>query len=455
MRIVGGAAAASALPWPSLAQGGDAKKPNIIFILADDMGYGDVACYGRQDIRTPAIDRLAREGVRFTQSYASAPECTPTRAAFLTGRYPQRFGGLECAIGTGNVGRYDDAIRLRQTHDLGLSANEPSIARLLKEAGYATGLAGKWHLGYEDKFSPTRHGFDHAFYCLGGGMDYFHHTEQTGEHVLRLNGEPVRREGYFTDLVTDEAVAFIRQHQAHPFFLYVPYTAPHAPFQGPKDRRPQPLPEDAPAWDQAKAPPATYVAMNERMDEGIARILDALEGVGVAANTLVIFASDNGGTRSGRNAPFSGFKGSTFEGGIRVPAVARWPGRIPPGTVSEQACVTMDFTASIARIAGARLPAGSAFDGVDILQWVERRQPPQPRTLFWRLRRGGQTRSAVREGGLKYIVERQGSETRERLFDLEKDPAEQDDLCAARPADLARLRAALARWETEVRPVQP
>jgi N-acetylgalactosamine-6-sulfatase len=206
--------------------------------------------------------------------------------------------------------------------------------------------------------------------------------------------------------------------------------------------------------DQGKGPPGTYTAMIERMDEGIARILDALEGAGLASDTLVIFASDNGGTRSGRNAPFSGFKGSTYEGGIRVPAVARWPGRIAPGAVSEQVCVTMDFTASIARIGGARPPAGFAFDGIDILQLVERRQPVQPRTLFWRLRRGDQTRCAVRDGAMKLIVEKQGPQTRERLFNLESDPAEQNDLAAASPADLARLQAALAKWEAEVRPTR-
>jgi N-acetylgalactosamine-6-sulfatase len=452
MGAVGGVAAAGALARRSPAAQAEAKRPSIVFILADDLGYGDVACYGRPDVKTPAIDRLAREGIRFTQSYASAPECTPTRTALLTGRYPQRVGGLECAIGTGNVGRYDDAIRLRETHDLGLPADRPTIARLLKDAGYATGISGKWHLGYEDKFAPSLHGFDHAFYCLGGGMDYFYHTEPDGVNVLRLDGRPVRRDGYFTDLVTDDAVAFIRQHQAHPFFLYVAYTAPHAPYQGPKDRRDQPLAPDDPLMDQGKGPPGTYTAMIERMDEGIARILDAIEAAGLASDTLVIFASDNGGTRSGRNAPFSGFKGSTYEGGIRVPAVARWPGRITPGTVSEQVCVTMDFTASIARIGGARPPAAFAFDGIDILQLVEGKQPVQPRTIFWRIRRGEQTRCAVRDGAMKLIVERQGPTTLERLFNLEDDPAEQNDLSAVRPADLARLRACLAQWEAEVRP---
>jgi len=190
------------------------KKPNIIFILADDLGYGDLGCYGRKDIRTPAIDGIAAEGVKFTQYYSNGPECSPTRTAFLTGRYQQRVGGLECAIGNGNVGRYDDAIRLRETNDLGLPVEETSIARMLKDAGYATAITGKWHLGYEPKFAPNLHGFDHAFYAIGGGMDYFHYIDTVYSYYLFQNGKPIRREGYFTDLATDEAVKFIDRHEA-------------------------------------------------------------------------------------------------------------------------------------------------------------------------------------------------------------------------------------------------
>ncbi|HEV8695897.1 MAG TPA: sulfatase-like hydrolase/transferase, partial [Lysobacter sp.] len=160
------------------------SRPNIVFILADDLGYGDLRCYGRADIQTPVLDALAESGVRLTDCYSNGPECTPTRAAFLTGRYQQRVGGLECAIGTGNVGRYDDAIRLSKTHDLGLPAEKQTIARLLKDAGYATGITGKWHLGYEPKFAPKQHGFDHTFYCIGGGMDYFHYVDNAGYYNL-------------------------------------------------------------------------------------------------------------------------------------------------------------------------------------------------------------------------------------------------------------------------------
>ena len=302
------------------------RRTNIIFILADDLGYGDLGCYGRKDIKTPAIDGIAAEGVKFTQYYSNGPECSPTRTAFLTGRYQHRVGGLECAIGNGNVGRYDDAIRLRETNDLGLPVEETSIARMLKDAGYATAITGKWHLGYEPKFAPHLHGFDHAFYAVGGGMDYFHYIDNVGMYYLYLNGKPIRREGYFTDLATDEAVKFIDRHAGEPFFLYVPYTAPHSPFQGPDDYRPNPLPGDSPLWNQGKAPPDVYIAMIEHMDKCIGRILKKLDEKGLAEDTVVIFSSDNGGTGSARNTPLSRPSKAAF-------AYRRWlagRGGLPP-----------------------------------------------------------------------------------------------------------------------------
>ncbi len=426
------------------------QKPNIVFILADDLGYGDLGCYGRQDIKTPVIDRVAAEGVRFTQYYANGPECSPTRTAFLTGRYQHRVGGLECAIGTGNVGRYDDAIRLRETHDLGLPVEETSIARMLKDAGYATAITGKWHLGYEPKFAPHLHGFDHAFYCIGGGMDYFHYLDTVAGYNLFLNGNPIRREGYFTDLATDEAIKFIERHADGPFFLYVPYTAPHSPFQGPDDYRPDPLPLDSPLWKQGQAPPDVYVAMIEHMDKCIGRILKVLDDKGLTQDTVVIFSSDNGGTGSARNAPLSKIKGSTFEGGIRVPAVARRPGVIPKGVVNDQVCITMDFSASIVRIAGATVPRGREFDGLDILKLVETGRPPRKRTLFWRGRRGDRTWRAVRDGDLKYIRRTGGGRTEEYLFDLKEDVGETRNLLDERPEEVRRLKAMLTGWEKQV-----
>lgn len=454
LRLAGSMLATSVLPGSQAWAAGAKQRPNIVFILADDLGYGDLGCYGRGDIRTPVLDTLASEGVRFTQCYANGPECSPTRTAFMTGRYQQRVGGLECAIGTGNVGRYDDAIRLRASNDLGLPVEETSIARMLKDAGYATAITGKWHLGYEPKFAPHLHGFDTTFYCIGGGMDYFHYLDNVAGYNLFKDGNPICREGYFTDMATDEAIKFIERQADEPFFLYVPYTSPHAPFQGPDDHQADPLPLDSPLWNQGHAPPDVYIAMIERMDTCIGRILKTLADKGFDDNTLLVFASDNGGTGSARNAPLSGIKGSTFEGGIRVPGIVRWPGHVDKGVVSDQVCVTMDFTASFARVAGAKPAKGRAFDGIDIVKLLEEKRPPQPRTLFWRGRRGQRTRCAVREGDLKYIRDRNGEKTTEYLFDLASDIAEKHNLLASRPSDAARLKKLLAQWEQEVRPVR-
>jgi arylsulfatase A-like enzyme len=442
---------ATALPSRADSPAREPARPNIVFILADDLGYGDLACYGREDVKTPHLDTLAEQGVRFTSHYANGPECTPTRTAFLTGRYQQRVGGLECAIGTGNVGRYDDAVRLRETNDLGLPVEEQTIVRLLKEAGYATAITGKWHLGYEPKFAPHRHGFDDTFYCIGGGMDYFHYLDTVAGYNLFRDGNPIRGEGYFTDLVTDEAIAFIERRKGGPFFLYVPYTCPHSPFQGPRDLRPDPLPLDSPLWQQGSAPPDVYVAMIEHMDKNIGRILQTLDAPELSESTVVIFASDNGGTGSARNAPFSGIKGSTFEGGIRVPAMVRWPGVVPEGLVSDQPCITFDFTASIARIAGVRPAPDKPFEGFDVIRHVTEGRPDFERTLYWRKPRGQTLWKGVRQGSLKYIGSKSGDTYAEYLFDLSSDPAEEEDLKDARPEDFRRLKQLYDRWEADVR----
>ncbi|MBI5685410.1 MAG: sulfatase-like hydrolase/transferase [Verrucomicrobia bacterium] len=432
------------------------SKPNIVFILADDLGCADLGCYGAKDIRTPRLDRLAREGVRFTQFYSNGPECSPTRTAFLTGRYQQRVGGLECAIGIGGVGRYDDAARLAAQHQLGLPATEPTLPRLLRDAGYATAITGKWHLGYEDHFAPSRHGFGHALYALGGGMDYFHHVEDPPDYApaLRLNGAPVKRRGYATDLFADEAGRWLREHAARnakqPFFLYLPFTAPHSPFQSADEEQATPLPTDSERWKQGKAPPRVYAAMIERMDTVMGKLLDTLDELGVAKNTLIVFSSDNGGTASARPCGLRGIKGTTFEGGIRVPCFARWPGVLPAGVERLEPSATFDLTASFARAAGVTPPR--PFDGVDVLGAIARGEPLPARALFWRGRRGERTWRAVRDGALKYVSRTDGAVKEEFLFDIARDATEEKNLLVERPADAARLKAKLAAWEAEVRP---
>ena len=424
------------------------NKANFVIILCDDLGYGDLGCYGCTDIRTPRIDRLAEQGVRFTNFYSNGPECSPTRTALFTGRYQQRVGGLECAIGTGNVGRYDDAIRLRSSNDLGLPVEDSILARLLKKKGYATGCFGKWHLGYESKFSTVMHGFDRAFGPLGGGVDYFHHTEWDGTPVLAQNGKPTRRDGYLTDLITEEAVAFIQQHRQSPFFLYVPYTAPHTPYQGPDDRRDTPILQ--PEWN--KGARQTYAKMVERLDDGVGAILKALKDNHLERNTLVIFASDNGPTRIGSAGPFSGLKSSLYEGGIRVPGIIRWPGALPEGRVAEHTTITMDLTASILRIAGATPPADRPLDGIDVIRELQADRPPAKRTLFWRSRRGERTWRAVRDGSVKFLSRVDGDAIEEHLFDLARDPGEKMNIANQQPEETRRLEQLLAEWEKDVQP---
>ena len=424
-------------------------KPNILFIFADDLGYGDLGCTGAPDTKTPNIDRLARQGVQFLNAYSNGAECSPTRTALLSGRWTRRAGGLECAIGTGNVGRYDDAIRLAKAHDLGLPSDISVLGRGLKRAGYSTAVFGKWHMGYEDKFNPLDQGFDQFLGFLGGNVDYFRHVELSPLPVFLRDRKPVTVKGHTTKLITDEAVRFLRaQDGSKPFFLYLSQAAPHTPYQVPGDEHRVMTKEN---WNDGTR--ARHAALVEHMDREIGRVLKALRESGLESNTIVVFASDNGGARHARNAPYSGFKSSLFEGGIRVPVIARWPGHIRPRIVSNQATITMDLTASFLAAAGAT--GSHPLDGIDILDHVVKNRPDFSRALFWTARRGERTERAVRFGNLKYLHRRLDSgEIEEYLFDLVTDPVEKSNLLEARPKETRRLRKRLEQWETETQPTR-
>ena len=435
LAIVSAVLLASSLP---------AAQPNIVFILADDMGYGDLGCYGHPTAKTPVIDRLAREGVRFTQHYANGPECSPTRTAFLTGRYQQRTDGLECAIGTGNVGRYDDAIRLAKARQLGLPAKQAVLPSALKKPGYSSGVFGKWHLGYEPQFNPLEHGWDDFFGYMGGNVHYFNHRELSDLHVLYRGRLPVYEEGYMTHLITDSSLDFIERNKDRPFFLFVSHETPHFPFQGPGDEKKR---VDKSNWTEPDA--KTYVAMLEDLDGEVGRVLAALKKHKLEENTLVVFVSDNGGfARAANMGPLSGAKSTTLEGGIRVPLIMRWPGRIKPGTTSSQVSATFDLTRSILSLAGAEVPP-EQLDGFDLVNHITAGRKDFSRTLFWRGKRGERTWSAVRSGDLKYVRKVEG-ETSEWLFNLAGDIAEKNDLSSSRPGDLKRLKNLLADWEKDV-----
>ncbi len=418
-----------------------AEKPNFVLFLADDLGYGDLSSYGAPDIRTPHIDAIGERGCRFTQAYANAPQCTPTRAALLSGRYQQRFGGLECAIGVGNVGRYDEAVWLQERNELGLPADPPTMGRIFKRHGYATACFGKWHLGYLEKFSPSRHGFDEYFGILGGNADYFTHREFGGWPALYHNGKPVQEEGYTTYLIADHAVRWLESRRQNPFLLYVPFTAPHTPVQGPDDKDKKITEEN---WN--KGDRATYCRMVEAMDEAVGRILEKVREVSRGRETYVVFVSDNGGYGLSRNDPFRGRKSYLWEGGIRVPLLVEGPG-IPAGSETDQVALTMDLAPTFLSAAGLAAPPASRFDGVDLTGVLRGEREPFQRTVFWRYKRAQNRRKAVRHGNMKYLWDN-GTEY---LFNLAEDVREEHNLLEDFPGVAAELRDKLAEWEEEVR----
>ena len=408
-----------------------AEKPNVLFILADDLGYGDLGCYGCPDIKTPHLDRLAAEGVKFTDFYANGAVCSPTRAAFLTGRYQQRLG-------------MDDALYYQEM-GRGLPENGETIADALRAAGYATGISGKWHVGYDRQRQPRQQGFDHFFGFLGGNHHYFAHMDRIGVPDLWLDNNAIERKGYTTDLLTEDALTFIEGHHKSPFFLYLSHAAPHFPWQGPDDRDKVVKPKHK-SWQQGDR--ETYIAMVERMDSGIGKVLAKLDELELRGKTLVVFTSDNGGHTYSRNAPLRGAKATIWEGGTRVPCIASWPGVLPLGKVTSQVGITMDWTATFRRLAGlATDPAGT--DGIDLMPIITGEEPTRERILFWR-RKKGPVRKKVEEGravrcGRWKLIEQATGE--HYLFDLTSDIGESRNLLDQQRNTASKLHAELDAWE--------
>ncbi len=414
------------------AQAGGAQRPNVVLIMTDDAGYGDFGSYGAPDVRTPNIDRLAKDGVRLTDFYANGPTCTPTRAGLITGRYQQRVA-LERPLGAAA----DSA--------LGLKVTGHSLPQLLKANGYVTALVGKWHLGWQPEFGPMAHGFDEFFGFKSGYIDHYQHTSSTGRPDLYENDRPVQVEGYMTDLVTERSIRFIERNAQRAFFLEVAHGAPHWPYQPPG--RPSAARDSARhlgAFDDSTSTRADYVAMVERVDEGVGRILRVLDSLGLRKNTIVIFSNDNGGEWLSRNAPLFHHKGTVWEGGIRVPAIFRWPGHIPAGRVSHQVGITMDLTASILAATGTTVPADMRLEGIDLLPTLEGRAPVIDRTLFWRVM-GARPQQAVRSGDWKLVWD-----GRPMLFNLRADIGERTDLLAREPEVARRLQRLLVAWQQDV-----
>lgn len=428
------------------AAGLAAAPPNIIFILVDDMGYGDLGCTGAEDIKTPHIDRIAAEGIQLTDFYANAPVCTPTRAGFMTGRWQQRLG-IEFAFGY----QVEQQVLVDGKwvpepgfHALGLPLKAKTLANYLKELDYATGAFGKWHLGYKDVYNPVNRGFDEYFGELLGHADFYKHTYFDGTYALRDGLEPVKMEGrYFTDLVNERAAQFIAKSAGKPFFLYVPHLAVHAPFQAP----------DAPETpfvtkeSMLTGSREIYKAMLERVDDGVGMIYAELEKAGLVGNTLIVFSSDNGGERWANNQPFFHHKATLWEGGIRVPCLMSWPAVLPKGKKSAQAGITMDLTATFLKAAGGTLPEDRPFDGIDLIPHLTGEKPVVDRTFYWRMDRTNRKMKAIRHGQYKYLDD---GGTMDLLFDLASDPGERVNLHYRHPDISADLKAKLKTWEAEM-----
>jgi len=420
------------------AQSSPPAKPNIVLIIADDMGYGDLSSYGAPDIKTPNLDRLAKGGVRLTDYYANAPVCTPTRAALITGRYQQRVL-LERPLGTSAASGHLET---------GLPVTGRSLPQLMKNAGYATGLIGKWHLGFKPEYQPNSHGFDYFWGYLSGYIDWYEHVRGDGVADLWENGKPVILDGYFNDEVTKRSEQFITDHPKAPFFLEVALGQPHWPFQSPTRASVAPRAHDSMFTQPADPNPATradYAAIVEDMDAGIGKILATIERAGLAKNTIVIFISDNGGEWLSRNDPFFHRKDTVWEGGIHVPAIFRWPGVLPAGKVSSQMAITMDLTRTILGVAGADF-ANAKLEGIDLLPLLKGNGQASDRTFFWRAVYPGRQQRAVRSGRWKAILDG-GAQL---LFDMSRDPGERNDVAFEHPDIVTKLKSQIEAWEKDV-----
>jgi arylsulfatase A-like enzyme len=413
-----------------LAAAQPSARPNVVFFLSDDMGYADLGCFGAKDIATPNIDRLAREGVKLTHCYSNGPVCTPTRCGFMTGRYQQRYGkALEWAL-------------IPTETETGLLPKHTTIASLLKKAGYRTAIHGKWHLGRDVQYNPIHHGFDEYFGLTGGNVDMYSKEDRFKNYDLYDGLKKIPdRPGYLTEMIADRAVKFVDANKTNPFFLYVPFNAVHWPFQAPG--RPQSVRNLKTWYDGTR--PDEYKAMLESMDAAVGRVLDALDRNGLTKNTLVVFTNDNGGERLSDNGPFRHRKATLWEGGIRVPAIVRWPGVARPGSTSTQAAITMDFTATIAAACGVQAAPAEPFDGIDLAPILAGRQPERERDLFWRINRPNQRVRAVRSGPWKFVLD--GSIN--NMYNLLDDPGETRDLFYVYPDIAARLKQKLAEWEAQ------
>ena len=407
---------------------GRSDRPNVLIFLADDLGWHDVGFHS-SEIRTPNIDRLAAQGTRFERAY-SFPVCSPTRSGLMTGRSPMRLGVAYTVI--------------RPWSMYGVPVEERFMPQAFHDAGYQTAITGKWHLGHAyRKFMPRARGFDHAYGHVNGAIDYFTH-ERDGGLDWNRNGASVREEGYSTFLLGAEAIRFIQQRdRGRPFFLYMPFNSPHAPLEAP----PEYLDRYANIADQKRR---RYAAMTDAMDVTIGKVLAALDQERIAQNTLVLFFSDNGGpVQSGAtNTPLRAGKATTFEGGIRVPAVMRWPGRVQAGAVSRQVMSMMDYFPTLTGAAGIQPGNTLPFDGTNLWPAITSGEVEPRGDMHFVVESGSVMHFAVHRREWKLVRQepRQSGEAKNYLFHIDEDPNEQNDVSAKNPKLVAELVHSLEEW---------
>ena len=421
-------------------------RPNIVFIVADDLGFADLGCYGGRDASfgpvSPVLDGLAAQGLKLTQGYSNSPVCSPTRFALMTGRYQYRLrGAAEEPINS----------KSRGSTTLGLPPEHPTLPSLLRDAGYRTALMGKWHLGYPPAFGPLRSGYEEFFGPMSGGVDYFTHCSSTGQHDLYLGEAEQQEGGYLTDLITDHGLDFVRRmaggaRSGTPFFLSLHYTAPHWPWETRDDEA---LAQEVKGnlFHLHGGNIDTYRRMIHHMDEGIGRLMDLLRAEGLERDTLVVFTSDNGGERFSDNWPLVGGKMDLTEGGIRVPWIAHWPAVIAPGSTSTQTCMTMDWSATMLDAAGATAAASHPLDGRSLMPLLRDATWRDDQPLFWRMNHRGQR--AMRHGPWKYLR----VDGHDYLFNLEGDERERANLAPIAPERLAAMVQAWEAWEATMPPI--
>ena len=467
-------AAAHPLAKPSGQAAVSPAKPNVLLIVSDDQGYRDLGCFGSGDVQTPHLDRLAAGGIRLTSFYVAWPACTPSRGALLTGRYPQRNGVYDMIRNEApdygyqyKPGEYEATFERIG----GMDTREVLLPRVLKSAGYVSGIFGKWDLGVHRRFLPLARGFDDFYGFVNTGIDYYTHERYSVPSMYRNNSPTTADKGtYCTDLFEREAVRFLKANRRKPFFLYVPFNAPHgasnldptirggaqAPgrFKGmyPKLQE-QVGTEQRSRYGKTHTVPnraarrLEFVGSVTAMDAAIGRLLDLLDEYGIVDNTIVIFFSDNGGGGSADNAPLRGRKGQMFEGGIRVPCIVKWPGKIPAGATSDEFLTSLEILPTLCAATGAVPPKGVTLDGFDMLSVLQGKRASARNEMFWQRK----LNKGARVGHWKWVESSRGN----GLFDLRHDIGERRDLSKERPEILKRVQARFANWKKQMQAAEP